>query len=118
MNNENNNFNQLNPNNINQNNMNTKNHIGDEFIYKPIDLNLVNDAKFDNFELKDMIHMFEKANLDVEDLSFKKINKMHLNLKDLIKNSAQKFLNKQNLFVKTINNEKHSSKIGSKRDDS
>lgn len=49
----------------------------------------VDNEKFDNFELKHMIEMFEEAKFDIEDLSFKVINKMHANLKEVIKKQAK-----------------------------
>lgn len=86
-------------------------------VYKPFESNILNEVKFDKLELNQMIQMFGDANLDIEDLSFKKINKMHNNFKELIKKQVIEYLKSQNLFTKTtVKCEKLSSKNVNKND--
>lgn len=66
------------------------------FSFKLLDLSIVDNAKFD-FDLKHMIEMFEVAKFDIEDLSFKVVNKMHANLKEVIKKQAKNYITENNL---------------------
>jgi hypothetical protein len=50
---------------------------------------ILDEEKFGDFDLKHMIEMFETAKFDIEDLSFKVINKMHANFRDVIKKTAK-----------------------------